>query len=167
MKCEECEYGGVCVLTDSIGNRNIVSELEYHKNAAIHSIDEAIEHLLRLASKAELLFVNLDKKEYIEPRGGIKLRDLCTETANAILPYLLADGEKDGTPLMTNTSKEWVKNEKLKNGWRVLKEGEMFNEKYWIMEKVTRFFGRWSGDRIIVAGDYHTSRRKPRPSGRG
>ena len=53
MKCEECEYGGVCVLTDSIGNRNIVSELVYHKNAAIHSIDEAIEHLLRLASKAE------------------------------------------------------------------------------------------------------------------
>jgi len=31
------------------------------------------------------LFVNLDKKEYIEPRGGIKLRDLCTETANVIV----------------------------------------------------------------------------------
>jgi len=53
MRCEECEYGGVCVITDSIGNRNIVSELEYHKNAAIHSIDEAIEHLLRLASRSD------------------------------------------------------------------------------------------------------------------
>jgi len=53
MKCEECEYGSVCVLTDSIGNRNIVSELEYHKNAAIHSIDEAIEHLMNLSSKAD------------------------------------------------------------------------------------------------------------------
>jgi len=53
MRCEECEYGGVCVLTDSIGNRNIVSELEYHKNAAIHSIDEAMEHLLKLASKSD------------------------------------------------------------------------------------------------------------------
>ena len=103
------------------------------------------------------LFVNLDKKEYIEPRGGFTLLDLCAEPANAILPYLLADGEKDGTPLMTSTSKEWVRNEKLKSGWRVLKEGEMLNEKYWIMEKVTRFFGRWSGDRIVVAGDYgHT-----------
>ena len=54
MKCEVCEgYGDVCVLTDSIGNRNIVSELEYHKNAAIHSIDEAIEHLMNLSSKAD------------------------------------------------------------------------------------------------------------------
>jgi len=54
MKCEECEeYGNVCVLTDSIGNRNIVSELEYHKNAAIHSIDEAIEHLMNLSSRAD------------------------------------------------------------------------------------------------------------------
>ena len=54
MKCEECEgYGDVCVLTDSIGNRSIVSELEYHKNAAIHSIDEAIEHLMNLSSKAD------------------------------------------------------------------------------------------------------------------
>ena len=54
MKCEECEgYGDVCVLTDSIGNRNIVSELEYHKNAAIHSIDEAIEHLMNLSSRAD------------------------------------------------------------------------------------------------------------------
>jgi len=53
MRCEECEYGGVCVLTDSIGNRSIISELEYHKNAAIHSIDEAIEHLLNLSSKAD------------------------------------------------------------------------------------------------------------------
>ena len=103
------------------------------------------------------VFVNLDKKEYIVPRGSFTLLDLCTEPANAILPYLLADGEKDGTPLMTSTSKEWVRNEKLKNGWRVLKEGEMLNEKYWIMEKTTRFFGRWSGDRIVVAGDYgHT-----------
>jgi len=58
---------------------------------------------------------------------------------------------------MTSTSKEWVKNEKLKNGWRVLKEGEILNEKYWIMEKITKFFGRWSGDGIVVAGDYgHT-----------
>ncbi len=54
MRCEECEeYGNVCVLTDSIGNRNMVSELEYHKNAAIHSIDEAIEHLLNLSLKAD------------------------------------------------------------------------------------------------------------------
>ena len=54
MKCEECEgYGDVCVLTESIGNRNIVSELEYHKNAAIHSIDEAIEHLMNLSSRAD------------------------------------------------------------------------------------------------------------------
>ena len=54
MKCEECEeYGNVCVLTDSVGNRSIVSELEYRKNAAIHSIDEAIEHLLNLSSKAD------------------------------------------------------------------------------------------------------------------
>jgi len=53
MRCEECEYGSVCVLTDSIGNRNIVSELEYHKNAAIHSIDKAIEHLMNLSSKAD------------------------------------------------------------------------------------------------------------------
>jgi len=53
MRCEECEYGGVCVLTDSIGNRNIVSELEYHKNAAIRCIDEAMEHLLKLASKSD------------------------------------------------------------------------------------------------------------------
>jgi len=103
------------------------------------------------------VFANLDKKEYIEPRGGIKLRDLCTETANAILPYLLADGEKDGTPLMTSTSSEKVKGEKLKNGWKVLKEGKMIDGKYWILEKTTRFFGRWSGDRIVVAGDYgHT-----------
>jgi len=103
------------------------------------------------------VFVNLDKKEYIEPRGGIKLRELCTNITNAILPYLLADGEKDGTPLMTSTSKEWVKNEKLKNGWRVLEEGEIPNEKYWILEKITKFFGRWCSDRIVVAGDYgHT-----------
>ena len=54
MKCEECEYGNVCVLTDSIGNRDIVSELEYHKNAAVQCIDEAIEHLLSLSSKADL-----------------------------------------------------------------------------------------------------------------
>ena len=53
MRCEECEYGDVCVLTDSIGNRNIVSELEYHKSAAIHSIDEAIEHLMSLSSRAD------------------------------------------------------------------------------------------------------------------
>ncbi|MCD6148309.1 hypothetical protein J7J18_02945 [bacterium] len=53
MKCEECEYGSVCVLTDSIGNRNIVSELEYHKNAAVQCIDEAIEHLLSLSSRAD------------------------------------------------------------------------------------------------------------------
>ena len=54
MKCEVCEgYGDVCVLTDSIGNRNIVSELEYHKNAAIQCIDEAIEHLMSLSSKAD------------------------------------------------------------------------------------------------------------------
>ena len=53
MKCEECEYGSVCVLTDSIGNRNIVSELEYHKNAAVQCIDEAIEHLLNLSLRAD------------------------------------------------------------------------------------------------------------------
>lgn len=53
MKCEECEYGNVCVLTDSIGNRNIVSELEYHKSAAVQCIDEAIEHLLSLSSRAD------------------------------------------------------------------------------------------------------------------
>ena len=53
MRCEECEYGNVCVLTDSIGNRNIVSELEYHKSAAVHCIDEAIEHLLSLSSRAD------------------------------------------------------------------------------------------------------------------
>ena len=103
------------------------------------------------------LFVNLNKMEYIEPRGGLTLRDLCTDIANGILPYLLADGEKDGTPLMTSTSNEEVKNEKLKSGWKVVKEGEMLDGKYWILEKITRFFGRWSGDRIVVAGDYgHT-----------
>jgi len=54
MRCEECEeYGGVCIITDGIGNRNIVSELEYHKNAAIQCIDEAIEHLMNLSSKAD------------------------------------------------------------------------------------------------------------------
>ncbi|MCW3140669.1 MAG: hypothetical protein N2V72_00595 [Methanophagales archaeon] len=53
MKCEECEYGDVCVLTDSIGNRDIVSELEYHKSAAVQCIDEAIEHLLNLSSRAD------------------------------------------------------------------------------------------------------------------
>jgi len=103
------------------------------------------------------VFVNLDKKEYIVPRGGFTLLDLCTDIANGILPYLLADGEKDGTPLMTSTSSEKVKGEKLKNGWKVLKEGKMIDGKYWILEKITRFFGRWSGNRIIVAGDYgHT-----------
>ena len=103
------------------------------------------------------VFVNIIKREYIKPRGGAKLRDLCTDVANGILPYLLADGEKDGTPLMISTTNEEVKNEKLKNGWRVLKEGEMGDGKYWILEKITRFFGRWSGDRIVVAGDYgHT-----------
>jgi len=78
------------------------------------------------------LFVNLNKMEYIEPRGGLTLRDLCTDIANGILPYLLADGEKDGTPLMTSTSNEEVKNEKLKSGWKVVKEGEMLDGKYWI-----------------------------------
>jgi len=103
------------------------------------------------------VFANLDKKEYIVPRGGFTLLDLCTEPANAILPYLLADGEKDGTPLMTSTTSEERKNEKLKNGWRVVSEKEACGEKFWILEKITRFFGRWSGDRIVVAGDYgHT-----------
>ena len=68
------------------------------------------------------VFVNIIKREYIKPRGGANLRDLCTNVANGILPYLLADGEKDGTPLMISTTNEEVKNEKLKNGWRVLKE---------------------------------------------
>ena len=100
------------------------------------------------------VFVDLNKMEYIEPRGGFTLRDLCTDIANGILPYLLADGEKDGTQLVIGTCDEEEKNEKLKSGWRVLK---VLDGKYWIMEKVTRFFGRWSGDRIVVAGDYgHT-----------
>ena len=100
------------------------------------------------------VFVDLNKMESIEPRGGFTLRDLCTDIANGILPYLLADGEKDGTQLVIGTCDEEEKNEKLKSGWRVLK---VLDGKYWIMEKVTRFFGRWSGDRIVVAGDYgHT-----------
>ena len=103
------------------------------------------------------VFVNIIKREYIYPRGGANLRDLCTNVANGILPYLLADGEKDGTPLMASTSNEEVKNERLKNEWQVLKEREISDGKYWILEKITRFFGRWSGDRIVVAGDYgHT-----------
>jgi len=103
------------------------------------------------------VFVNIIKREYIKPRGGANLRDLCTNVANGILPYLLADGEKDGTPLMISTTNEKVKNEKLKNGWRVVKEGEISDGKYWILEKITKFFGRWSGDGIVVAGDYgHT-----------
>jgi len=39
--------------TVTYGNRDIVSELVYHKNAAVHCIDEAIEHLLTLSSKAD------------------------------------------------------------------------------------------------------------------
>ena len=104
------------------------------------------------------IYVNPDKREFIQPDGGNNLWELCADISNAgILPYLLADGEKDGTPLLDGTRSEEKRDEMLKSDWRVFQEDEFDGRKFWVMEKETRFFGHWSGDRIVVAGDYgHT-----------
>lgn len=76
--------------------------------------------------------VNPDKREFIELSA--KLWELCANNDARILPYLLADGEKDGTGLV-----EYYNDGKGERQYR------------W---KETQFFGRWSGDKIVVAGDY-------------
>ena len=61
------------------------------------------------------IFVNIDKREFIQPDGGNNLWELCADISNAgILPYLLADGEKDGTPLLDGTRSEKKRDEMLK-----------------------------------------------------
>ena len=102
------------------------------------------------------IFVNPDKKEYIVPDNGVKLWEIAVNfTSSGILAYLLADGEKDGTGLLTHTNDEKVKDQLIANGWKVFKEDELpYSGKYWLLEMDTKYFGRWSGDRIVVAGDY-------------
>jgi len=93
------------------------------------------------------IIVNLDKKEYIVP-PLMKIHEICTNNVCRVLPYLLADEEKDGTPLIISIPKD----AEVPEGWR--KIGEACDGKYVIIEKVTKYYGRWAGDRIIVAGDY-------------
>lgn len=98
------------------------------------------------------VFVNPDKKEFIDPESGAKLWEICVNSDAGILAYLLADGEKDGTGLLVATDKEEEKERLEKQGWKVISE---YNEPhYWLMERITKYFGRWSGDRVVVAGDY-------------
>jgi len=101
------------------------------------------------------IFVNLDKKEYIKPKRGAKLWEICAYVSGAgILAYLLADGEKDGTPLMDGSQNKEEIDRLLKKGWKIHHEGEISGKRYWVLEKETKYFGHWSGDRIVVAGDY-------------
>jgi len=95
---------------------------------------------------------NVDKKEYIELSS--KLWEICANNDCRILPYLLADGNKDGvgSGLLTCVEPEEVEEFK-KRGYAVVNEPtESF--RWYLMEKVTKYFGRWWGDRIVVAGDY-------------
>ena len=102
------------------------------------------------------IFVDPDKEEYIVPDSGMKLWEIAANfTGGGILAYLLADGNKDGTGLLTHTNDEKEKDQLIASGWEVFKEYDLPNSgKTWLLEKKTKYFGRWSGDRIVVAGDY-------------
>jgi len=82
------------------------------------------------------IIVNLDKREFFQPRL-LKLWEICANNDCRVLPYLLAEPNKDGTVLI-----EWFTDEEGKIAYR---------------EKPTKYFGRWCGDRIVVAGDYGPS----------
>ena len=102
------------------------------------------------------IFVDTDKKEYIVPDSGAKLWEIASNfTGSGILAYLLADGNKDGTGLLTHTADEKAKDQLIASGWKVFEESDApYSGRYWILEKETGYFGRWSGDRVVVAGDY-------------
>ena len=51
--CEECEQTGMCILRDEVGNVQIIPALQAYREQAIHDIDDAIEHLLKLLPRAD------------------------------------------------------------------------------------------------------------------
>jgi hypothetical protein len=93
------------------------------------------------------IIANIDKKECVELSP--KLWEICANNDCRILPYLLADGNADGVNglyIYINPEEK----EKYSDEYEVVCETEFTCH----MIRKTEFFGRWSGDRIVVAGDY-------------
>jgi hypothetical protein len=90
--------------------------------------------------------VNLDKREYVE--GGSKLWEWCANNEARLFPYLLATPNKDGTGELTYIDA----GEKIPAGWRKFEHQDL--EGKTCIETDTKYFGRWCGDRVVLAGDY-------------
>ena len=97
------------------------------------------------------IIVNLDKKEYIEPRL-LKLWEICANNDVRILPYLLATNNPDGTDLMRSFKMRPEEVREKHPDWEPVYYNERYG--YTIAKKKTEYFGRWCGDRIAVVGDY-------------
>lgn len=85
------------------------------------------------------ILVNLDKKEYVKAwdiEGVAKLFEWCTNPQAGIIPFLLAQGPDDGVS---------------GSGQRYRKEKETGKP------QTHPAWGRWSGDRITLVGDYDES----------
>ena len=102
------------------------------------------------------IIVNLDKKEYFEPRL-LKLWEICANNDCRVLPYLLATNNPSGTSVrriydLPPEEAKRVCEEETGVECEVVHHSKDFD--YTVVEPKYKYFGRWCGDRIAVVGDY-------------
>ena len=95
------------------------------------------------------ILVNLDKKEYVMA-SVLKLWEWCANDDARMIPYLLATSNKDGTNLVSSVED----GKPIPRGWKVVYSYKVSNKKYHLIERETKYYGRWAGDRIVLLGDY-------------
>ena len=114
------------------------------------------------------IFVNLDKKEFLESFAA-KFSEIILNNAGALLVYLLATNNPNGTPLRRIIPKDHA-GSYLKNGWFIVEDknaeehallrfartlsNDDSEQDMCVVEYKAKYFGRWCGDRIVVLGDY-------------
>ncbi|MEM0112968.1 MAG: hypothetical protein QW253_00015 [Metallosphaera sp.] len=107
------------------------------------------------------ILVNLDKKEYVET-NILKLWEWCANNEARLLPWLLAKGPQSGTELC-NFDPEMQKATEI---YLNSKDKEERTKALETINKIAStpigrgYFstcGRWSGDRIVLVGDYDES----------
>lgn len=104
------------------------------------------------------VFANLDKKEYIVPDSGAKLWEIATDFQGAgILAYLLARGEIVVSRFNRTTTNPNERDKLLEQGWKLTNTLRLTDYTIWNLSHEAKYFGRWSGDRIVVIGDYDKS----------
>ena len=104
--------------------------------------------------------VNLDKCEYIDPPGGMKLWEICANNTIRLLGYLLATNNPSGTGILkiysSKEERERIVRSCMASGIKFL-DKVIVNENGEVRGYIIphlKYFGRWCGDRIALIGDY-------------